>query len=66
MLPDELIGTAGLNLEFLPSAYFGKIFSIDGDNILFPHYPSGPTKIKDEGEDSSRTDWKRQEDNTCT
>jgi hypothetical protein len=31
---------AGLNLEFLPSAYFGKSFIMDSINGIFPLYPS--------------------------
>jgi hypothetical protein len=41
-LPAELEGKAGLNLEFLPAAYFEKSFSMDGRSGLFPLYPSGP------------------------
>jgi endoglucanase len=42
-LPKELEGKAGFNLEFLPSAYFGKTFSMDAQSGLLPLYPSGPT-----------------------
>ncbi len=41
-IPTELEGRAGFNLEFLPSAYFGKAYSIDGKSGVFPLYPSGP------------------------
>jgi endoglucanase len=41
-LPRELEGRAGFNLEFLPSAYFGKAYLIDGQSDIFPRYPSGP------------------------
>lgn len=41
-LPTELEGRAGLNLEFLPSAYFEKTFLMDGRGGTFPLYPSGP------------------------
>jgi hypothetical protein len=41
-LPPELEGRAGFNLEFLPSAYFGKAYLADGRAGLFPRYPSGP------------------------
>jgi len=41
-LPPALAGQAGLNLEFLPAAYFGKGYLIDGGSRLFPRYPSGP------------------------
>ena len=43
-LPPALEGLAGLNLEFLPSAYFGKTFMADGRNGTFPLYPTGPMK----------------------
>jgi endoglucanase len=45
-LPEKLAGQAGLNLEFLPSAYFEKTFLMDGFPGIFPRYPSGNTKIK--------------------
>jgi hypothetical protein len=41
-LPVELEGRAGFNLEFLPSAYFGKAFQMDGRSGIFPLYPGGP------------------------
>ena len=41
-LPDELVGKAGFNLEFLPSAYFEKSFLMDDTGGTFPLYPSGP------------------------
>lgn len=41
-LPEILRNRAGLNLEFLPSAYFEKTFLADGQVGLFPLYPSGP------------------------
>jgi endoglucanase len=44
-LPDELVGKAGFNLEFLPSAYFEKTYLTDGKPGEFPRYPSGNTVI---------------------
>ena len=41
-LPKELVGRAGFNLEFIPSAYFEKAFLMDGKSGIFPLYPSGP------------------------
>lgn len=41
-LPKELENLAGLNLEFLPSAYFEKSFIIDIRSGSFPLYPTGP------------------------
>jgi endoglucanase len=41
-LPPSLVGTAGFNLEFLPSAYFGKSFMLDTGSGIFPRHPNGP------------------------
>jgi hypothetical protein len=40
-LPETLHGRAGFNLEFLPSAYFGKSFQTDTSAGIFPLYPGG-------------------------
>ncbi|WP_447731045.1 glycoside hydrolase family 9 protein [Pseudoxanthomonas suwonensis] len=50
-LPKSLQGRAGFNLEFLPSAYFGKSWTVgDGDRSgQFPLYPTGPTGRDAEG-----------------
>ncbi len=45
-LPEKLEGSAGFNLEFLPSAYFEKTYMMDGNPGNFPRYPSGDTKIE--------------------
>jgi endoglucanase len=45
-LPEKLEGHAGFNLEFLPSAYFGKTFLMDGRPGIFPEYPAGPMVVK--------------------
>ena len=45
-VPEKLVGKAGFNLEFLPSAYFEKTYLTDGKPGSFPLYPSGPTSIK--------------------
>jgi hypothetical protein len=45
-LPARLEGRAGLNLEFLPSAYFEKTYLIDGRPGIFPLYPSGPMQVR--------------------
>ena len=37
-LPAELVGHAGLNLEFLPSQYWNKPFLMDGRPNRFPRY----------------------------
>ena len=45
-LPEKLVGNAGFNMEFLPSAYFEKTYMIDGQPANFPRYPSSNTKIE--------------------
>ena len=45
-LPEKLEGHAGFNLEFLPSAYFGKTYFMDGKPGIFPKYPAGPMVVK--------------------
>jgi endoglucanase len=45
-LPKELEGNAGLNIEFLPSAYFEKTYLADGKPGNFPRYPAGNTKTE--------------------
>ena len=42
-LPAALQGRAGFNLEFLPSAYFGKAWATDANHGQLPRYPSGPS-----------------------
>jgi endoglucanase len=39
-LPEKLAGHAGFNLEFLPSAYFGKTYFADEKAGVFPFSPS--------------------------
>lgn len=46
-MPRALFGRAGFNLEFLPSAYFGKSFIMDETTGLFPLYPGGLKEIND-------------------
>jgi hypothetical protein len=41
-LPEALVGRAGFNLEFVPSAYFGKSYLFDHDFGVFPRHPGGP------------------------
>jgi hypothetical protein len=45
-LPEKLEGRAGLNIEFLPSEYFGKTYLMDGTTGLFPLYPSSSMDLK--------------------
>ena len=53
-LPEALRNRAGLNLEFLPSAYFEKTYITDGSVGIFPLYPSGPMVKKSDGTTSPR------------
>jgi endoglucanase len=41
-LPDTVVGRAGFNLEFLPSAYFGAAYYVDGRARSFPREAQGP------------------------
>jgi len=41
LIPEALKGIAGLNLEFLPSAYSGKSYCMDETTGTFPLYPAG-------------------------
>ena len=41
-LPLALAGKAGFNLEFLPTAYFGKSYILDDASGIFPRHPGGP------------------------
>ncbi|MDI7774951.1 glycoside hydrolase family 9 protein [Asticcacaulis sp. EMRT-3] len=41
-LPPELAGKAGFNLDFLPTAYFGKTYLMDAQPGLFPRDANGP------------------------
>ena len=41
-LPSDLIGKAGFNLDFLPTAYFGKSYRLEDAFGIFPREPGGP------------------------
>ena len=41
-LPASLAGKAGFNLDFLPTAYFGKSYRLDEASGIFPRHPEGP------------------------
>jgi len=45
-LPAELEGQAGFNLEFLPSAYFGKNYSMDDQGAIFPLSPASSMTVR--------------------
>jgi hypothetical protein len=41
-LPAALVGKAGFNLDFLPTAYFGKSYRLGETSGIFPRHPEGP------------------------
>ena len=45
-LPTELEGSAGFNLEFLPSQYWGKTYLMDRRINRFPRYVVGNTNMR--------------------
>ena len=49
-VPAELEGTAGFNLEFLPSQYWGKTYLADGRLNRFPRYVAGNTVTRPNSE----------------
>jgi len=49
-VPAELEGSAGFNLEFLPSQYWGKTYLMDGRPSLFPRYVVGNTITRSNSE----------------
>ncbi len=48
-LPAALAGKAGFNLDFLPTAYFGKSYILDDAFGIFPRHPQGPMKTGPDG-----------------
>jgi hypothetical protein len=48
-LPAALAGKAGFNLEFLPTAYFGKSLVFDDASGIFPRHPDGPMQREADG-----------------
>ena len=44
-LPAALAGKAGFNLDFLPTAYFGKSYILDDAFGIFPRHPQGPVTL---------------------
>ncbi len=41
-LPAKLVGKAGFNMDFLPTAYFGKTYILGDATGVFPRNPDGP------------------------
>jgi len=48
-LPAALAGKAGFNLDFLPTAYFGKTYMLDGTFGVFPRHETGPMQKTADG-----------------
>jgi len=44
-VPEELVGKAGMNLEFFPATYFGRTFMMDGRPDILPKHPAGETAM---------------------
>ena len=44
-VPEELVGKAGMNLEFFPASYFGKNYLVDGFARILPKYPMHDTEV---------------------
>jgi hypothetical protein len=55
-LPAALVGRAGFNLEFQPSAYFHRSFMADGKSGAFPLHPSSAMVARGERLPSSGRD----------
>jgi len=49
-LPKELVGKAGFNLDFLPTAYFGKTYLMGERPGLFPRNANGPMATDGSGD----------------
>ena len=49
-VPEELVGKAGFNLEFLPSQYWLKTFIMDGRLNRFPRYATSQTVTRPNSE----------------
>jgi hypothetical protein len=63
-LPAKLAGRAGFNLEFLPAAYTGKTYSLDGKVFgVFPHSPQDPMqKVAPPADDPKKPSWQQEWD----
>lgn len=48
-LPAQLVGKAGFNLDFLPTAYFGKSYLLDDAFGIFPRHETGPMQRTAQG-----------------
>ena len=48
-LPSALVGKAGFNLDFDPTAYFGKSYMFDTNSGIFPRHPDPPMHLESDG-----------------
>jgi len=63
-LPEKLVGRAGFNLEFLPSAYIGKAYALD-DSVfgVFPQSPQDPmVKVPPSADDPKKLPYQEEWD----
>lgn len=44
-VPGNLLGKAGMNLEFFPASFFGKNYLMDGAARILPKYPMHDTEV---------------------
>jgi len=63
-LPEKLVGRAGFNLEFLPSAYVGKAYAVDGSAFgVFPRSPQDPmVKVPPSADDPKKLPYQEEWD----
>ena len=63
-LPEKLVGRAGFNLEFLPSAFIGKAYAVDGSAFgVFPRSPQDPmVKVPPPADDPKKLPYQEEWD----
>ena len=44
-VPEQLVGKAGMNLEFFPASYFGHNYLVDESARILPKYPMHDTEV---------------------
>lgn len=44
-VPENLVGKAGMNIEFFPATYFGKTWLMDGQPNILPQHPASATEM---------------------
>ncbi len=45
-VPERLVGEAGFNLEFVPSQFWSKSYTVDGKTERFPKYAVSDTEVR--------------------